>query len=563
MLLIASVQGRVFAAELVAQVLDLDPSVVTQCLSGPLSQRHHLVRAHSVEWLTPAEGTPLDSGQRLSYYRFRHAVFQKYLYKSWDVVQRPLAHQAVAETLEMYYRPGNTSSEPSAAQLAWHFAAAGLVDEAVDYLLLAGYRAMELSAHEEAIALFTRGLNLLTTRPPSSKRYELELKLQIALGAPLLATEGWGAAERGEALERAYELGQRMGGRDQLIQAMFSLADLSRAKGSYRTSLRLGEQMLDLAGQSSDLQHLALAHGTLGETEFFLGHLHSAHQQFQQALASYDAQKHRDLTLVTGPNLGVICLVWDAWTEWMLGRPEEALKRGQKAAAVARDIDHPFSLAFAIGLGGIGLRFLRREYTVGRAQVQELGRLVETYDMPAMEVWATLLEGWAATFNEGVERGLAQMRGAMTTWREMGAVTGASFQTLMLAEACQRAGRFEEALDALDSGLELIEGIGEACFAAEMKRLRGHVLLQLGASSAGTRGDGCYQTLETALSVAREQGAKMWELRAAISLAYFWKEGERLEKAVQALRAAYDKLNAGLDTPDLREARGLLDDLCQ
>ncbi len=174
------------------------------------------------------------------------------------------------------------------------------------------------------------------------------------------------------------------------------------------------------------------------------------------------------MTLVTGPNLDVVCLVWDSWIELFLGHPDQALSRGREAVALGREMDHPFSLAFALALGDVGLHFLRREYDAARAPIEELNRLVLEHDVPAMKVWAALLRGWATTFENGTTAGLAQMEEAIAAWQEMGAVTGTSFQTLLLVEAYERAGRNDDALAALDSILELVTDIGELVLTAEM-----------------------------------------------------------------------------------------------
>lgn len=174
---------------------------------------------------------------------------------------------------------------------------------------------------------------------------------------------------------------------------MFSLADLSRAQGDCQTSLDLGAQMLGVARKSQDPCQLALAHCTLGETQVFLAAYKRAHEHFLEALTCYDPQVHSHLTLVTGASLGVMCLVWDSWVEWFLGRPDQAFRQGQKAVSLAGEIDHPFSLAFALALGETALHFLRREFDLAEEPIKELSRVVEQCDLPAVAVWAALFQG--------------------------------------------------------------------------------------------------------------------------------------------------------------------------
>jgi predicted ATPase len=144
-----------------------------------------------------------SDGQCRSLYRFRHILFQKYLYNSLDLVERAHLHQAVGTALEALYGEGTNEI---ALQLARHFQQAGIADKAVDYMRQAGERALRMSAHQEAIAHFTRGLELLETLPETSERLRQELALQVGLGVSLQATRGYGVAEVGHAYARAEEL---------------------------------------------------------------------------------------------------------------------------------------------------------------------------------------------------------------------------------------------------------------------------------------------------------------------------------------------------------------------
>ncbi|HUW09072.1 MAG TPA: hypothetical protein VM537_05045, partial [Anaerolineae bacterium] len=176
MLRVASVQGEVFAAEVLARVGGVDERETVRRLSGELSRSHRLVSAESLDRLGP---------QSLSRYRFRHFLFQKYLYSSLDQVQRARLHQATAQALEELH---GDETEEIAVQLALHFQEAGLAGKAVGYLSQAGTRCVGQFANEEAIAHFNRGLALLESLPQTAERDQLEFGLQMQLGAPLIAT---------------------------------------------------------------------------------------------------------------------------------------------------------------------------------------------------------------------------------------------------------------------------------------------------------------------------------------------------------------------------------------
>ncbi|HUS80978.1 MAG TPA: AAA family ATPase, partial [Armatimonadota bacterium] len=230
-LVAASVEGETFTAEVVARALDAGEGEVVRLLSGPLSKQHRLVRPLRLERL---------GARRLSRYRFRHDLFQRYLYRQLDGVERARLHEAVGTALEALY--GEDAAE-MVVLLAHHFRAAGLAAKTVAYLCRAGERAVRLSASVEACAHFQSGLALLHALPPSLARNRQELALQLGLSTALIATRGWAAPERAGALARAYELCQGTEGVEtaQRVQTLYSLAVLSQARGEFQAVLDWGQ----------------------------------------------------------------------------------------------------------------------------------------------------------------------------------------------------------------------------------------------------------------------------------------------------------------------------------
>jgi adenylate cyclase len=172
---VASVEGETFTAEVVAGVQAVDEQQLIRRLSAELVRQHRLVTNPCVEWV---------GSQPLSRYRFRHQVFQQYLYQTLDEVERRHLHQAVGRTLERLY---GEQLGPVAARLAGHFQAAGDADKALDYFIRAGTWAYRLSAYEEAIDQFRQGLAILKTLPDTPKRVERESALQISLAKAMRA----------------------------------------------------------------------------------------------------------------------------------------------------------------------------------------------------------------------------------------------------------------------------------------------------------------------------------------------------------------------------------------
>jgi len=168
----------------------------------------------------------------------------------------------------------------------------------------------------------------------------------------------------------------------------------------------------------------------------------------------------------------------------------------------------------------------------------------------------TSLHGWALAQLGHAEEGLAQLQEGMASWRAMGSAAMLPTQLVYLAEVYPRAGQADASLQALADASRLIVGTGERCYEAEVNRLKGEMRLATGSDEVES--EACFQR---AISVARRQGARSWELRAATSLARLWgSQGKRTE-ARERLQGVYGWFSEGFDDPDLQEARALLDAL--
>ncbi|NIP18271.1 MAG: hypothetical protein GWM87_09035, partial [Xanthomonadales bacterium] len=428
---VASVEGEVFTAEVVARVQAADEREMVTRLSGELDRRHRLVRAETI----------LRMGdQRLSRYRFRHILFQTYLYNSLDPVERVHLHEDVGNVLERLY---GDRAEEIVVQLAHHFQEAGITQKAVDYLHQAGTQAVGLSANEEAIAHFNRALALLETLPDAPERLEQELALQLALTAPLEAARGFTAPETGRAYARAYELSQQIGETPQLLPAMMSLGVFYYARAECQKSLKLTEQALSLARRMEDPLYVAIARWLLGLYSLNIGELEPAREHLDHAIAFYDPQQHASLVATLAQDLGVSVLAWASWTLWLLGYPDQALERSREAMALAKELGHPYTLGFALFVAAF-FHQLRREDEAARERNEEMLQLSTEKGFPLFVAVGTVLQGWTLAIAGQAEAGITDMRQGLDTLQAMGTKTQHSHFFALLAEAYGSAGQTEE-----------------------------------------------------------------------------------------------------------------------
>ncbi len=338
LLQVASVEGEVFTAEVLAQVQGIDESDTVWQLSRTLGRQHRLVRAMSSRRLGL-------EGQRLSRYRFRHILFQKYLYSRMDEAERGYHHEAVGTVLEQIYED---RTEEVAVQLAHHFQTAGLTLKAIDYLRQAGDRAVRLSANEEALTHFFKGLALLSTMPQATEHLRQELAIQIALFAPLVAAKGYAAPEVGQAYTRARILGEQVGDPKQVFWVTHGLWGHNLSSAQMEPARELAERSLVLARQIQEPAQLMEAYRMLNETHFHRGELVAARKYLEMGLPLYDPQHHRAHAEIHGQDPGVAYLSHGSWILWHLGFPDQALKMGREAVISGEESSHPFSLGYAL-----------------------------------------------------------------------------------------------------------------------------------------------------------------------------------------------------------------------
>jgi DNA-binding SARP family transcriptional activator/predicted ATPase len=570
---VASVEGEVFTAEVVARVRGTDEREILGCLSDELDRRHRLVRAQSIQRVDPALCVPSQVGrsgamgsQLLSRYRFRHILFQKYLYSGLDEVERVHLHEQVGTALEELYGAREqvaefVSTAPIAVQLALHFQRAGIPEKAIHYLRQAGERAVQLSAHQEAIAHLTRALALLTALPDSGLKDQRlqharqELALQLSLGAAWLATST-PAPEMEQAYSRACELGQQLGKTSQLRQALGGLAIFWYIRAEHQRARELAEEMLSLAQQTEDPLLVLLSHWYRGVVLFSLGEYTAALGHLEQVIALYNPeQHHRGLVMLRGSDAGPSALGYAACCLWCLGYPEQALSRSQEALALARGLGHPFTLTDALCYAGCQFHEMRRDAEALKDHAEELVRLANETSLVGWLAEGIRFRGEALATLGQVQEGMEQIRAGMAAKRSTGARLHRSGALGSLAEVQARAGQPGEGLVTLAEALALVEETGERCVEAELHRVRAELLLMQGNEADAEA------SLQQAIEVARRQQARSWELRATVSLARLWQARGRTDEARQILSEVYAWFTEGFDTVDLQEARALLEEL--
>jgi predicted ATPase len=542
----ASVAGAEFSAAAVAAALEEDVIEVEERCEELARRRQFLQASRTGE-------SPDGAAQ----YRFIHALYQNTLYQRIPAARRSQLHRRIGEHEEAFM--GERASE-IAAELAMHFEQGRDFDRAAHYLRQAADNANRRFAHQEAVMLARRGIELLKTLPDTEARNRRELALLMALCVAAPVTQGFGAAEVGKTHNRARELCERLGESLQLFRVLRGLRNYHLFRAEFKASHETCERLLNLARSNADNLLLVQSHHALAVTLIHLGEFAAAVENCEQGLAFYDPrQRHYYLTDHRfDPEAALRYAA--AWAQWFLGYPDQALSKIHEALAQAENSRHPENFCITTFYATF-LHQLRREARKTLEMAEALIARAGEYGLVAWNAIGTSLRGWALVELGRSSEGIALIRHSFTTHGEAGTEVARLHFRSLLAESLMKDGQVEEALALVDETLGAAFRNGGHYFLAELYRLKGELLLNCGLGLWDCGSNGPEECFHQSIEIARRQSAKSLELRAALSLSRLWQKQNRIEEARQTLLEIYNWFTEGFDTEDHKEARELLEQL--
>ncbi len=415
-----------------------------------------------------------------SEYVFKHALTQEVAYGTVLQERRKALHEKTAQAIEALY---HTTLHEHYSDLAHHYRRSGNAEKAVEYLSLAGQQAAWQSANADAITLLTTALELLKTLPDTAARARQELILQLSLGASLMVTKGFSAAEVEQSYTRAQELCLQVGEPLQIAQVLFGLHSSNAVRGNFKASRALGEQFLTVAYRRQDATLSLVVHSLLGLTLLWRGEFALAQAHLEQAGAFYDPAPHHDLAYHMGQDPGVLALGYAALTFWHRGYPDQALERVGHVLSVAQALWHPFSLVATLVCVAFAYLF-RGEGQEAQAQTEALLTLAHEHGFAQWLAFGTALQGWALVERAAQsgtrkqrEAGVAQLREGLAAWRATGAELFVPLCLGALAQGYGQNGQAQEGLKVIAEALAMVEKNDERWTEAELYRLKGELLL--------------------------------------------------------------------------------------
>jgi predicted ATPase len=529
--------GREFSYPLVEGVARLDGGALREALS-------QLVRSE----LVFSRGEPPQA-----LYTFKHALVRDAAYET--LLRGPCQelHGRIAMVLEQRF-PEDVEQQPEI--LAQHCTLAGLNEQAIGYWSRAGRKSLARSAMIEAAAQFQKGLELLPGLPDGPDRERQELELQSALGRALVASKGPAAPEAGEAYLRARTLCERLDDAQPLVPVLMGQFAHRLLRGELAAARRIAYDLL-VSGQGKDHAIARLAgHQAMGSCLHETGEFVAAIGHHERVLSVHNPEINRAIASVAAYDPQTIALSLLALDHFATGNLDQASTWNEEVVSRSRKLDNHTSLCYALYMSA-SLNLLRRSEHAAFAALEELTSIATEHRFFYFQSLANVPWALLPLKTGSVVEGIARAQQSISAQAARGMIHSQAYHLGLLAHACERAGQSEEALDTLDRALEMADRTGERWFEAELHRLRGEWLIAH-RSREQAEAEACF---ERAIAVAGRQSAKMWELRAAASFARLRRNQGRPVEARDLLAPVYEWFTEGLDTPDLKEAKALLDKL--
>ena len=546
---LAATVGRVFTVEILHEASGVNADSLTNELDELWQRR--IVRPApqpSSGLSAPNRSTGELFSADTNSFDFSHDKIRDVAYAELSPMKQRYWHSRIAQALEEIYV---ADLDPVSAQLAAHYERAGEPLRAIPFYQRAAEVAQRVYAHDEAIRLLRHGLRLLHHVPDTRRRDEQHLNLLRLLSLALVATRGYAAPEAVETLSQAQTLNQNLGNPpDPLLLRALAIAALGFR--NFQQGLRFGDQLLQLADQQGDPILLVEGHYVLGVTLQYVGSFTRSRVHLEQALTHYDPTHSSAHITQYSQDPSVICQSRLAFSLWCLGYPDQAQAMQSRGLAEAEALAHPFSLAYALTWDAM----LQGEMGNVDSQLQSAEATIELSDEHHLRFWsswARALRGWALAEVRDHELGLAELQRGDEQMRSIGGFFLQPFVSLLIVEQLAKIGQIDHGLELVHEALASTAHDRYWCD-AELERLRGELLLAKDVDAE--QAEAAYRR---AIRIAEKQQAKMFELRATTSLARLWLRQGRSVEARRVLARAYGWFSEGLDMPDLKNARALLD----
>jgi DNA-binding winged helix-turn-helix (wHTH) protein/tetratricopeptide (TPR) repeat protein len=480
---------------------------------------------------------------------FRHALIRDAAYESLLKGRRAELHAAIAGALEQSFAD-LVAAQPEI--VAHHFSEAGAPDKAITYWVRAGQRASLRSANAEAFSHLQNGLELLDQVTDERERERCELLLRTILGAVYVATKGYSAAETVATFTRAADLLRATGDmrlrltvHNGLLVGYYNLARFDSALDLAQETLRQGER-------DGDDSVICVGHRMVAAVCNSVGEFERAAQHARRGWELYRPERHGLAALGLVHDTGLGTKLHLALALCHLGFQDQAKQAAAEALSMAADLRHVNSQAYALFFAAVLVNYVGRNHSALIDSASRLRTYAQQHEMPQWAAYGRAFGAVPLVSSGRAGDAVNEITGAINDCERIQNFVFRPAQLTILASAELADGRADRALAATASALEIAEHTREHWLTAETCRTRGHAFL---SKKDPERAEECFQR---AIAIARSQAARLFELRAAASLAGLRSDQGKRSEALALLAPIYDWFTEGFDTPDLQDAKTLL-----
>jgi predicted ATPase/class 3 adenylate cyclase len=523
--------GRVFSHRLLEIVCVLDPTELDAALAELIDS-----------------GLVFGLGENFT---FKHALVQEAAYASMLKTRRRELHAQIAEVLRTDFAE---IAESQPELLAHHYSAAGQRQSALEYWLLAGRRARERSADQEAVGHLTEGITILRDLPETEEHARLELDFLLALCGPAIITTGWGSRLSAETYTRARELCTRLGEIGRLYPVLYGEYMLELTLGRFEGTRNKAAELLELGERQQNVEAIMTGHRTVAWSLLYVGDFNRARSHADKVLELYRPEAHEDLKFRYAHDPRVAALCTRAMLETLSGDLGRSIETTTETLEFARSIDHASSLAYGLMFAGAlpaVIRHNAREAAKYADEILQLSRQIRS------DVWlgfGNVILGWCRGTGRAYEDGLSLLEEGLNLLDASAPNPWRPLFLALIAEVHLQGGKPERAIGALENARHMIDHTDERNWEAGVHLLLGKTLLQQQPADPFE----AEKRLLYAIETAAQQDATLLELRAATSLGEEWLRQGKHEIVRTLLEGVLGRFAGGFDTPDLIEAREVL-----
>ncbi|HEY7244884.1 MAG TPA: AAA family ATPase [Xanthobacteraceae bacterium] len=470
-------------------------------------------------------------------YSFTHALVRDAAYETQLRSRRQENHSAILRAIE----GSGANIQPEIA--AHHAVLSGQTQKAISFFVQAGQQAIGRFANREALKNFTNALRQLENIPAGTKREKQELDLRLKLGLPLIAIRGYASEEVETHYRSTVELAQRLSDSEAEFTSTRSLWNCLYDQANLESSVGLSHRLVELANSSGSNEKQALALRALGSTLMSRGEFAAADSAFDNCLVAGADVPPKAWLKSHGEAPLVVARQYKGFVASVRGRLDEALQHVLTAVKWADKLGHPITSAFARAIHAHVL-LMRRDYAECLAVAHDTNEFSTAHGFVFWSAHTEILEGVATANLVRGEGGLKLAERGLKNWVANGAQLHVPTWSAVIAEVAILLGWYERASELLTHALRVSDRTGDMFARAELYRLHGRLLLLIGNTNEGQA------ALERAITLARSQGAVLFELRAAsdlVELLIDKPEGEVRRRILSSLVKDYRGHRAGFD----------------